>query len=258
MIRSGCIPPLLDRICTDKIRSALLVTYDGELLGTSSRAASSLNSSNATNNGTSSLSSSSQTALSSSLAVTDPESFGTLVADIAFDYLQLGSDAYAHLDAVPRTKSHLQCLLLQLDQGLIGVSSCVGNMGSSSNKTNATNNNTTGSSSTNPTTGGTSATGATSVSGSTSASSTSETGTASANNPVTANTKQQLSSPMIGCFVIAVADVDCPPGLIKARLQELAVHVQEAFSNVLISSSPSSTTSGGGGGTATVASTTAE
>ena len=34
------------------------------------------------------------------------------------------------------------------------------------------------------------------------------------------------------CFVIAVAEPDAPPGLLKARLQALAVHVQEAFSAV--------------------------
>jgi hypothetical protein len=33
-----------------------------------------------------------------------------------------------------------------------------------------------------------------------------------------------------GCFVIAVAKPDTPPGLMKARLQTLAVHVQESLS----------------------------
>jgi hypothetical protein len=36
----------------------------------------------------------------------------------------------------------------------------------------------------------------------------------------------------IDCLVIAVAKPDAPPGLIKARLQALAVHVQEAFSTL--------------------------
>jgi hypothetical protein len=34
------------------------------------------------------------------------------------------------------------------------------------------------------------------------------------------------------CFVIALAAHDAPPGLVKARLQALAAHVQDAFSAV--------------------------
>ena len=132
MIRSCRIPPVLNRICDETIHSTLLVTNDGELLGSS------------TNNQTK-----------------DPEAFGTLVADIAMDYVRLGQD-FADVDAVQRNKSHMQCLLIEMEQGLIGISSCLG----------------------------------------------------------------------IDCLVIAVAKHDAPPGWVKARLQALAVYVQEALSTL--------------------------
>lgn len=135
MIRSCSITPVLDRICSNGIQSALLVTYDGELLGAST---------------------------SSPPMKNDPESFGTLVADIAVDYLRLGEE-FAAIDAVQRSRSTMNCLLMELDQGLVGVSCC----------------------------GGAS-----------------------------------------DCFVIAIADHDAPPGLVKARLQELAVYVQESLSTL--------------------------
>ena len=130
MIRSTCIPSVLNRICDDTIVSALLVTADGELLGASSK--------NAQKNA---------------------EAFGTLLADIALDYHRLGVE-FAAADDVHRSKSHMQCLLLEMDLGLVGIASCSG----------------------------------------------------------------------IDCFVIAVAKPDAPPGLVKARLQTLAVHVQESLS----------------------------
>ena len=132
MIRSTCIPSVLNRICDDTIVSALLVTADGELLGASSK--------NNTKNS---------------------ESFGTLLADIAMDYQRLGEE-FAAVDDVHCSKSHMQCLLLEMDQGLIGISACVG----------------------------------------------------------------------IDCFVVAVAKPHAPPGLLKARLQTLATHVQESISTL--------------------------
>ena len=105
MIRSARIPPVLNRICTDNvIQTAVLVTADGELLG------------------------------STSTAFVSPdgnresiENLGTLIADIAVDYQRLGEE-YAGLDGTGTVskKSHLQCLLLELEQGLVAVSSCVG------------------------------------------------------------------------------------------------------------------------------------
>lgn len=133
MIRSCRIPAVLNRICDDKIQSALLVTADGELLGTSTKNA----------------------------PPKDPESFGTLVSDITVGYCRLGEE-FAAVDAVHRTRSHMQCLIMEMDRGMVGVSSC------------------------------------------------------------------------IGCdyFVIAIAAADAPPGLLKARLQALTSHVQEAFSTI--------------------------
>jgi hypothetical protein len=112
MIRSCRIPDVLKRICTDNIiQTALLVTSDGELLGSTATTFVSAD-------GTSKES---------------IESLGTLIADIALDYISLG-DEYALLDAVTHSqvplaqpkKSHLQCLLIELEQGLVGVSTCVG------------------------------------------------------------------------------------------------------------------------------------
>eukprot|EP00539_Tryblionella_compressa_P020836 CAMPEP_0178865040 /NCGR_PEP_ID=MMETSP0747-20121128/4209_1 /TAXON_ID=913974 /ORGANISM="Nitzschia punctata, Strain CCMP561" /LENGTH=132 /DNA_ID=CAMNT_0020531823 /DNA_START=110 /DNA_END=506 /DNA_ORIENTATION=+ len=61
------------------------------------------------------------------------ESLGTLIADIAVDYSRMGEE-YAALDLVPGEqsldtapkKSHLQCLFLELELGLVAVSTCVG------------------------------------------------------------------------------------------------------------------------------------
>jgi hypothetical protein len=106
MIRSARIPPVLSRICTDQvIQTAVLVTTDGELLGSTS-----------------------MTFVSPDGSRESIENLGTLIADIAVDYQRLG-DEYAGLDGTSSTvskKSHLQCLFLELEQGMVAVSSCVG------------------------------------------------------------------------------------------------------------------------------------
>jgi hypothetical protein len=109
MIRSARIPHILSRICTDHvIQTAVLVTSDGELLGSTST-----------------------TFVSPDGSTRESvEHLGTLIADIAVDYQRLGNE-YAALDngttpQPPQKKSHMQCLLLELEQGLVGVSGCVG------------------------------------------------------------------------------------------------------------------------------------
>jgi hypothetical protein len=97
MIRSCNIPPLLNRICDDTIHSAFLVTRDGALLGAS-------NCSNTTRS-------------------EDPEAIAALLADIGVDYQRLGED-FAAVDANPRSKSHMKCLLIELELGLVGVAGC--------------------------------------------------------------------------------------------------------------------------------------
>jgi hypothetical protein len=151
MIRSARIPLILNCICTDQVtQTAILVTADGERLG------------------------------STSMTFVSPEgsrewvkNLGTLIADIAVDYQRLG-DEYAGLDNNTNNnngtttstsddypkKSHMQCLLLELDQGLVGVSSCVG----------------------------------------------------------------------VDCLVIGIAAPNAPMGMIKARLEAITKHVQEALS----------------------------
>lgn len=118
------------------IHAALLVTVDGELLGIST----------STSN--------------TSTPMKDPASLGTLVAEIAADYLRLGEE-FASVDAVHRSRSHLQCLLLELDLGTVGVAACGAD-----------------------------------------------------------------------CLVVAVAAETAPPGLVKARLDALALYVQEALSTL--------------------------
>ena len=165
MIRSCRIPSVLQRICTDNvIQTALLVTSDGELLGSTAT-----------------------TFLSPDGTTKESiESLGTLIADIAVDYMRLGEE-YANLDpassttlaatnnsaagaalassassTAPPKKSHLQCLLLELELGLVAVSTCVG----------------------------------------------------------------------VDCMVIAIAAPSAPLGSVKARLQAITAHVQEALSTL--------------------------
>jgi hypothetical protein len=104
MIRSARIPSVLSRICSDEvIQTAILVTADGELLGSTS-----------------------PTFVGVDGNRESIDSLGTLIADIDIDYQRLG-DEYAGIDEQsPAKKSHLQCLLLELEQGLVGVSSCIG------------------------------------------------------------------------------------------------------------------------------------
>lgn len=150
MIRSCRIPPILNRVCDDVIHSAFLVTADGELLGSSTKKSTlALFPPNATEG--------SPTSSSSTVAV---ENLGTLIADIAVDYQRLGEE-YLGLDGQQRSnKSSLQCLLMELELGLVAVSSCGG----------------------------------------------------------------------FDCLVIAIASPTAPLGLLKARLQTLALYVQEALS----------------------------
>mmetsp|Transcript_10529 Transcript_10529/g.21659 ORF Transcript_10529/g.21659 Transcript_10529/m.21659 type:complete len:146 (-) Transcript_10529:209-646(-) len=105
MIRSCRIPAVLNRVCDESVPSALLVTFEGEILGES-------------------------TAFPHHK---DASSFGTLVADIASDYQRAGED-YASIDGnqninpgqEPQSKSHMQCLIIEMDSGCIGVSACAG------------------------------------------------------------------------------------------------------------------------------------
>ena len=103
MIRSTRIPGILSRITSDNvIQTAILVTGDGELLGATS-----------------------PTFISPEGTKESVEYLGTLVADIAADYGRLGHE-YAQLEqqSTKTKRSHLKCLLLELDHGLVAVSAC--------------------------------------------------------------------------------------------------------------------------------------
>ena len=98
MIRSGRIPPVLNRICDEQIPTALLVTTDGELLGSSNRFPP-------PRGGT-----------------VNAESLGTLLADIAVDYKRLGEEYAAATEE--RRPSHLDALLISFQGGLAGAAAC--------------------------------------------------------------------------------------------------------------------------------------
>ena len=153
MIRSCRIPNLLQRICDYNdnnggvIHTAILCTADGELLGsTASTFVGSNNPSQTVTNNNSPL----------PPKIESVDSLGTLIADIAVDYARLG-DEYTALDLVyPDTdginghhshanapnnsntgggggdgvsstkRNTLQCLFLEMELGLIGVSACPG------------------------------------------------------------------------------------------------------------------------------------
>lgn len=151
MIRSARIPTILSRISSDNvIQTAVLVTGDGELLGATSQTFVSL--------ATTADGAGGSTTTKEEKSM---ESLGTLIADIAVEYQRLGEE-YAHLEpsATPAPKkSHLQCLLLEFDYGLVAVSSCVG----------------------------------------------------------------------VDCLVIGITAPNAPMGMVKARLQAITEHVQEAL-----------------------------
>ena len=144
MIRSCQIPPVLNRICDEQIPTAMLVTLDGELLGTSNLYPS-------------------PAGVMSKDA--DSSSFGTLLTDIAGEYKKLGEEYAA---ATETRTSHLEALLLHFDGGATAaVAACYS----------------------------------------------------------------------VDCFLLAVAAPGTPPGLLKARLQSLADHVQESMSLLMETSS---------------------
>ena len=124
MIRSTHIPMILNRICDDTaIISALLVTSDGELLGASHATAATTTTTTPNRN-----------------QLPPPESFGTLVADIAWDYHRLGEEFSTLNDhattptesSVPHTApppprrlvSKMECLFLEMEFGIVGISTC--------------------------------------------------------------------------------------------------------------------------------------
>mmetsp|Transcript_6396 Transcript_6396/g.9052 ORF Transcript_6396/g.9052 Transcript_6396/m.9052 type:complete len:145 (-) Transcript_6396:208-642(-) len=101
MIRSCRIPPLLSRICGDGINAALVVTNDGELLG------------------------SAQSPKSAAMMM-EPEEVshvGSLVTEIAMDYSRLGNELELLDPTLRAVKNSIQCLIMELDMGLVAVSS---------------------------------------------------------------------------------------------------------------------------------------
>mmetsp|Transcript_9797 Transcript_9797/g.13805 ORF Transcript_9797/g.13805 Transcript_9797/m.13805 type:complete len:144 (-) Transcript_9797:142-573(-) len=100
MIRSCRIPPLLSRICGDGIDAALVVTNDGELLG------------------------SAQSPKSASMMEPDEVAHaGSLVTEIAMDYSRLGNELELLDPTLRAVKNSIQCLIMELDMGLVAVSS---------------------------------------------------------------------------------------------------------------------------------------
>mmetsp|Transcript_10746 Transcript_10746/g.14487 ORF Transcript_10746/g.14487 Transcript_10746/m.14487 type:complete len:203 (+) Transcript_10746:111-719(+) len=160
MIRSRRIPPLLSRICNDGIHSALLVTSDGELLGSYNEREDTTTTTTAPSSPSSSPpTQSTNNAIADQL---DMAAIGALISEVAGDYLKLGNELQL-LDGMappppplPPTPpvgqqrggdpsslgssvstnagstvttsgksgaAALKCLIVELDMGLVGVSS---------------------------------------------------------------------------------------------------------------------------------------
>uniref|UniRef100_A0A7R9Z5Z8 Roadblock/LAMTOR2 domain-containing protein n=1 Tax=Pseudictyota dubia TaxID=2749911 RepID=A0A7R9Z5Z8_9STRA len=140
MIRSRRIPPLLSRITGDGITSALLVTSDGEILGSSSPLSPSAGSSI----------SAEENPNSPAEPPLEMAAVGALVAEVAADYRRLGNELQlldprglqspppppssvvsspppggsAHASGGKgKSSSSLKCLIIELDLGLVGVAS---------------------------------------------------------------------------------------------------------------------------------------
>jgi predicted regulator of Ras-like GTPase activity (Roadblock/LC7/MglB family) len=95
MIRSNRIPPVLNRICGNGIETAILVTADGELLGTSSSAIYYNNNKKK----------------AAGLLLADQ---ATLITDICSDYGRMGQEL---------RQRQLNFVSFELDQGTVGVAS---------------------------------------------------------------------------------------------------------------------------------------
>uniref|UniRef100_A0A7S2P5S0 Roadblock/LAMTOR2 domain-containing protein n=1 Tax=Leptocylindrus danicus TaxID=163516 RepID=A0A7S2P5S0_9STRA len=123
MIRARRIPPLLNRVLGDGITTALLLTGDGELLGSATLEGENI-----------------------SEVKLDTPSLGALVAEVARDYIRAGTDLLTQNQPIVTSNSNisspsssgtkktagggnnnqdgLQCLLLELEDQLIGLSMC--------------------------------------------------------------------------------------------------------------------------------------
>jgi len=206
MIRSCRIPSVLQRICTDNvIQTALLVTTDGELLGSTA------------------------TTFVSPDGTTKKsiESLGTLIADIAVDYSRLGEE-YANLDPVPPAAISMQQQQQQQQQqpgsGTSTGGASTATAGSASSAASVP---------------------SASVPGGVSSSNTATAANNNNNNNASSNKKRHLQclllelelglvavSTCVGvdCMVIAIAAPSAPLGSVRARLQAITAHVQEALS----------------------------
>lgn len=102
MLRSSRIPPLLSRVTGDGIHTALLITSDGELLGsfctnTNSKCSSASSSplvknKNVKSSGSSTDSTSSVSSSSASSSPLDKESIAALIAEVTSDYRRAGHE----------------------------------------------------------------------------------------------------------------------------------------------------------------------
>jgi hypothetical protein len=241
MIRSSRIPPTLNRICDDKfIHSVVLVTKDGELLGSSNyHLHNTYNNSHVLvvkNNEQLQQQQQQQIDMRTSNTTSLPwmalstESLGTLLADIAMEYHQLGHE-YAAIGATQRSKSDLQFVLMEFESALIGISAT-----SSSKRNHNTD---------------VAGAGISSGSGPDAAmASISPLGPADAlagvgsggagvssshSNSVASSTGSNISNSEVGldCFVIAIThNTSTPPGLLRTKVQALAKHIQESLALV--------------------------
>lgn len=199
MIRSTRIPPILNRICDDVVYSALLVTADGELLGAS------------TKRSTSSLVPPAIASAAASGVGDDMDHLGTLIADIAVDYQRLGEE-YAGVEQ-------------QQQHGGGGGSASSSQQQQQQQQSNQLVRGSSGNSNGGPNNSGNSTSGNGTVAGS---------GGKSQLQCLLMELELGLvavsSCGSFDCLVIAIAAPTAPLGLVKAKIQTLALYVQEALS----------------------------
>jgi len=230
MIRSRNIPPLLSRITGDGINAALLVTADGELLGSSSDAVGGPSSSPIDQNAAASISS---LPIPEDHLTTGPNSpnpnapsdrldhsaIGALVAEVAADYRRLGTELN-HLDPHRAAAAQQQQAPPPPPPPPAAASTSPPGIGSASASEAAS-------------PGSSSAAG----SGTVAASKGGENSKGPTNGLRCMIVEMGggtigVSSAGSECYVVALADTTVEHGMLRARLTALSDHVAEAFSQL--------------------------
>jgi hypothetical protein len=201
LIRSARIPDILSRIITPKdpvIQAVLLVTADGELLGSIGSLLSTTNTPTTTTD-------TNNTNTTNHHHPLNMDDFGALIADIAVDYQQLGDVLNQSNNNNNNNRSNNNNININSNNN-------------SHNSHNSSNNNSNTSSSSSPPP-------------------TSSSSSATKSNKKSTTLLLELDQGLVGvsscmdCWIIAIAATpNAPMGMIQARLQAITEHVQEGLS----------------------------